>query len=76
LGREYGRIWANVGLCDNVMMRGLGVVAGGGCEWCLVVICGGGGGVVNSGDGRHEEELCWLSESDGGKSIEKVKTMT
>jgi hypothetical protein len=31
------------GLCDNVVMRGMGVMAGGGREWCSVVTCGGGG---------------------------------
>jgi hypothetical protein len=56
-----------VRLCDNVVMWGVGVAAGGDCEWCLVVICGGRGEFVSSGDGWREGELCWLSESDGGK---------
>jgi hypothetical protein len=32
---EYGQMW---GLYDNVVMRGVGVVAGGGREWWFVVI--------------------------------------
>jgi hypothetical protein len=30
-----------VGLCDDVVVRGVDVVADGGREWCLVVVCGG-----------------------------------
>jgi hypothetical protein len=34
---EYGPMW---GLCDNMVMQGVGVVANGGGEWCLVVVGG------------------------------------
>jgi hypothetical protein len=41
LERKYGRRWANVRLCDDMVIRGVCVVADGGREWCLVVVCGG-----------------------------------
>jgi hypothetical protein len=40
---RVGCIWANVGFCSDLVVRGVDVVADGGREGCFVVVCGGWG---------------------------------